>query len=78
MGEIQFKISKDGNEKKYISLIRKMLDCSLSEIREYLSNHGYVDICSLENIDGLQHMDELIEELQKKGRKLYCMRMTEL
>ena len=36
MSEIKFKVSKDGNEKKYIPLIRK------------------------------------------KGRKLYCMRMTEL
>ena len=53
MSEIKFKVSKDGNEKKYIPLIRKMLSRSLSEIRECLSNNGYIDICSLENIEGL-------------------------
>ena len=52
MSEIKFKVSKDGNEKKYIPLIRKMLSRSLSEIRECLSNNGYIDICSLENIEG--------------------------
>lgn len=62
MSEIKFKVSKNGNEKKYIPLIRKMLNRSLSEIRECLSNNGYIDICSLENIEGLQHMNELIEE----------------
>ena len=64
---VKFKISKDGNEKKYIPLIRKMMNRSLSEIRECLCNNGYIDICGLEDIDRLQHMDELIEELQKKG-----------
>ena len=42
MSEIKFKVSKDGNEKKYIPLIRKMLSRSLSEIRECLSNNGYI------------------------------------
>ena len=67
---VKFKISKDGNEKKYIPLIRKirkMMNRSLSEIRECLCNNGYIDICGLEDIDRLQHMDKLIEELQKKG-----------
>ena len=67
---VKFKISKDGNEKNYIPLIRKMLNRSLSEIRECLSNDGYIDICSLENIDGLQHMNELIKELRKKGAEI--------
>ena len=66
MSEIKFKVIKDGNEKKYIPLIRKMLNRSLMEIKECLSNNGYIDICSLDNIDGLQHMNELIDELQKK------------
>ena len=60
MSEIKFKVSKDGNEKKYIPLIRKMLSRSLSEIRECLSNTSSLRSC------------------RKKGRKLYCMRMTEL
>ena len=67
---VKFTISKDGNEKNYIPLIRKMLNRSLSEIRECLSNDGYIDICSLENIDGLQHMNELIKELRKKGAEI--------
>ena len=68
MSEIKFKVIKDGNEKKYIPLIRKMLNRSLMEIKECLSNNGYIDICSLDNIDGLQHMNELIEELQKNAK----------
>ena len=71
MSEIKFKVIKDGNEKKYIPLIRKMLNRSLMEIKECLSNNGYIDICSLDNIDGLQHMNELIDELQKKGAEIY-------
>ncbi|MDN0060164.1 hypothetical protein QVN96_01855 [Mediterraneibacter glycyrrhizinilyticus] len=67
---VKFKISKDGNEKKYIPLIRKMMNRSLSEIRECLCNNGYIDICGLEDIDRLQHMDKLIEELQKKGAEI--------
>ena len=67
---VKFKISKDGNEKKYIPLIRKMMNRSLSEIRECLCNNGYIDICGLEDIEGLQHMDKLIEELQKKGAEI--------
>ena len=70
MSEIKFKVSKDGNEKKYIPLIRKMMNRSLSEIRECLCNNGYIDICGLEDIDRLQHMDKLIEELQKKGAEI--------
>ena len=67
---VKFKISKDGNEKKYIPLIRKMMNRSLSEIRECLCNNGYIDICGLEDIDRLQHMNKLIEELQKKGAEI--------
>lgn len=70
MSEIKFKVSKVGNEKKYIPLIRKMLNRSLFEIRECLRNNDYVDICSLENIDGLQRMNELIDQLQKKGAEI--------
>ena len=70
MSEIKFKVIKDGNEKKYIPLIRKMLNRSLMEIKERLSNNGYIDICSLDNIDGLQHMNELIDEFQKKGAEI--------
>ena len=40
------------------------------EIRECLRNNGYIDICSLENIDGLQRMNELIDQLQKKGAEI--------
>ena len=43
---------------------------SLSEIRECLCNNGYIDICGLEDIDRLQHMNKLIEELQKKGAEI--------
>ena len=70
MDEIKFKVSKDGNEKTYIPLIKKMTERSLSEIKECLSDNDYVDICRLENIDGLQHMNELIDELQKKGAEI--------
>lgn len=70
MSEIKFKVIKDGNEKKYIPLIRKMMNRSLSEIRECLCNNEYIDICGLEDIDRLQHMNELIEELQKKGAEI--------
>lgn len=70
MSEIKFKVLKDGNTMKYIPVIKKMLKGSLSEIRERLNNNGYVDTCSIENIDGLRQMNDLIEELRKKGAKI--------
>ena len=70
MSEIKFKVLKDGNAMKYIPLIKKMLNCPLSEIRERLNNNDYVDACPIENIDGLQKMNDLIEELRKKGAEI--------
>ena len=51
-------------------MIRKMLNRSLMEIKECLSNNGYIDIGSLDNIDGLQHMNELIDELQYENDRV--------
>ena len=56
---VKFKISKDGNEKKYIPLIRKMMNRSLSEIRECLCNNGYIDICGLYEDDRVVETDFL-------------------
>lgn len=70
MSEIKFKVLKDGNTMKYIPVIKKMRNGSLSEIRERLNNNGYVDTCPIENIDGLQKMNDLIEELRKKGAEI--------
>ena len=70
MSEIKFKVLKDGNTMKYIPLIKKMLNCPLSEIRESLNNNDYVDACPIENIDGLRQMNDLIEELRKKGAEI--------
>ena len=65
MSEIKFTVLKDGNAMKYIPVIKKMLNRPLSEIRERLNNNDYMD-----NIDGLQKMNELIEELRKKGAEI--------
>lgn len=70
MSEIKFTILKEGNTMKYIPVIKKMLKGSLSEIRERLNNNDYVDTCPIENIDGLQKMNDLIEELRKKGAQI--------
>ena len=70
MSEIKFKVLKDGNTMKYIPVIKKMRNGSLSEIRERLNNNGYVDTCPIENIDGLRQMNDLIEELRKKGAQI--------
>ena len=70
MSEIKFTILKDGNTIKYIPVIKKKLNCPLSEIRERLNNNDYMDTCRIDNIDGLQKMNELIEELRKKGAEI--------
>ena len=70
MSEIKFKVLKDGNAMKYNPVIKKMLNCPLSEIRERLNNNDYMDTCRIDNIDGLQKMNELIEELRKKGAEI--------
>lgn len=70
MREIKFTILKDGNTMKYIPLIKKMLNRPLSEIRERLNNNDYMDTCRIDNIDGLRQMNDLIEELRKKGAEI--------
>ena len=69
MSEIKFTILKDGNAMKYIPMIKKMLNRPLSEIKERLNN-DYMDTCRIDNIDGLQKMNDLIEELRKKGAQI--------
>lgn len=69
MSEIKFTILKDGNAMKYIPVIKKMLNRPLSEIKERLNN-DYMDTCRIDNIDGLRQMNDLIEELRKKGAEI--------
>ncbi|MBS6115580.1 hypothetical protein [Thomasclavelia spiroformis] len=70
MAKIQFKILKDENELKYISIIRKATNKSISEIKESLVNCSYIHACDLRNIDELQDMSNLIDALLAEGAKI--------
>lgn len=70
MAKIQFKILKDENELKYIPIIRKATNKSISEIKDSLVNCSYIHVCDLGNIEELQDMSTLIEDLLAKGAKI--------
>lgn len=70
MEKIKFKVLKDKNELKYIPIIRKLTNKAISEIRECLNNNDYIYICNLNEIEGLQNMNDLIRLLLEKGAKI--------
>lgn len=70
MSKIQFKILKDENEFKYIPIIRKITNESISKIKNSLINSSYIYVCDLRDIDELQGMNILVEQLLAKGAEI--------
>lgn len=70
MPKIQLKVLKDKRELRYIPIIRKKTNKAISEVKKSLINNEYIYVCDLENIDGLQEMNNLIKDLLEKGAKI--------
>ena len=56
MAKMNIQIEKDTNEVKYISILRKDTNKSISEIKELLNNNGFILSYNLLEIDELLQM----------------------
>lgn len=67
MAEIKLKVVRDKNELKYIPIVRKITNKTISEIKDSLVNNNYIYICNLNEIDELKNMNKLVNLLLEKG-----------
>lgn len=70
MSEINIKVTRDKNEVKYVSIIKRAANKSIAEIKEKLCDNTYVLSCDSTDIDGMIKMNEVIGLLQGAGAKV--------
>ncbi|MCC5803783.1 hypothetical protein [Rossellomorea vietnamensis] len=70
MAKINIQIEKDTNEVKYITILRKNTNKSISEIKELL-NSDYILSYNLIDIDELLEMKKIVRLLSKAGAKVH-------
>ncbi|MFC7785526.1 hypothetical protein ACFQWC_13595 [Rossellomorea sp. GCM10028870] len=71
MAKINIQIEKDTNEVKYINILRKNTNKSISEIKELLNNNCCILSCNLTDIDELLEMKKIVGLLSKAGAKIH-------
>lgn len=71
MTEMKLKIEKDTNEVKYISILRKNTNMSISEIKELFNNNDFVLSYNLLKIDEMLEMKKLVSMLLDDGAKVH-------
>ncbi len=65
------RIEKDVNSLRYISILRKKIDKSISELKELINNNDFVLSYNLLNIDELLEMKEILNSLIAVGAKVH-------
>lgn len=65
------RIEKDDNQIKYISILRKHTDKSISEIKEAINKNDFILSYNLLDIDELKEMKKIISLLEKAGAKMH-------
>lgn len=65
------RIEKDDNQIKYISILRKLTDKSISEIKEAINKNDFILSYNLLDIDELKEMKKIISLLEKAGAKMH-------
>ncbi|MEK3805456.1 hypothetical protein MHB63_02495 [Bacillus sp. FSL H8-0547] len=68
---MNIQIEKDPNEVKYISILRKNTNKSISEIKELLNNHDFIISYKLVGIDELVEMKKIVSLLVGAGAKVH-------
>ena len=68
---MNIQIEKDTNEVKYISILRKNTDKSISEIKELLNNNDFILSYDLLEIDELLEMKRIVSLLLEAGAKVH-------
>ncbi|MEC4586233.1 hypothetical protein VSS76_02945 [Bacillus safensis] len=71
MPEMKMRIEKDDNQIKYISVLRKHTDKSISEIKEAINKNDFILSYNLLDIDELKEMKKIISLLEKAGAKMH-------
>ncbi|WP_339240577.1 hypothetical protein NST06_19475 [Bacillus sp. FSL P4-0322] len=71
MPEMKMRIEKDDNQIKYISILRKHTDKSISEIKEAINKNDFILSYNLLDIDELKEMKKIISLLEKAGAKMH-------
>lgn len=71
MPEMKMRIEKDDNQIKYISILRKHTDKSISEIKEAINKNDFILSYNLLDIDELKEMEKIISLLEKAGAKMH-------
>ena len=68
---MNIQIKKDTNVVKYISILRKNTDKSISEIKELLNNNDFILSYDLLEIDELLEMKRIVSLLLEAGAKVH-------
>ncbi|MFJ7934352.1 hypothetical protein [Sporosarcina sp. NPDC096371] len=71
MAKMNIQIEKDTNEVKYISILRKNTNKSISEIKELLNNNDFILSYNLLEIDELLEMKKIVSLLLEAGAKVH-------
>ena len=71
MAKINIKIEKDADEVKYISILRKNTNKSISEIKESLNNNDFILSCNLFEIEELLEMKKIVSLLLAANAKVH-------
>ncbi|PCK18765.1 hypothetical protein CEY02_18435 [Bacillus pumilus] len=71
MPKMNMRIEKDVDQIKYISILRKHTDKSISEIKEVMNKNDFILSYNLLDIDELKEMRNIISLLAKAGAKIH-------
>lgn len=71
MAKMKLKIEKDTNEIKYISILRKYTNMSISKIMRILNNNDFILSFNLLDIDELLEMKKIVNLLLSSGAKVH-------
>ncbi|MEK4425940.1 hypothetical protein [Solibacillus sp. FSL K6-1523] len=71
MAKLNMQIEKDTNEVKYISILRKNTNKSISEIKKLLNNNEFILSYNLLEIDELLEMKKIVNLLLEAGAKVH-------
>lgn len=76
MAKMNIQIEKDINEVKYISILRKYTNNSISEIKELLNNNDFILSYNLLEIDELLEMKKIVSLLLEAGAKVHIFEVN--
>ena len=71
MAKMNIQMEKDTNEVKYISILRKNTNKSISEIKELINNNDFILSYNLLEIDELLEMKKVVSLLLEAGAKVH-------